>query len=31
MELVYFFIALGIISLGLLIYALISMRKEKLI
>jgi len=29
MELIYFFIGLGVISLGLLIYALIAMHKEK--
>jgi hypothetical protein len=29
MELVYFFAALGIISLGILIYVLVAMHKEK--
>jgi len=29
MELIYFFIGLGVISLGVLIYALIAMHKEK--
>ena len=29
MELIYFFAALGIISLGILIFALVSMHKEK--
>ena len=29
MELIYFFSFLGAVSLGILIYALVSMRKEK--
>ena len=29
MELIYFFIALGVISLGLLVYALVAMNREK--
>ena len=29
MELVYFFAALGVISLGILVYALVAMYKEK--
>ena len=29
MELIYFFIGLGVISLGILIYSLIAMYKEK--
>ena len=29
MELIYFFIGLGVISLGILIYSLIAMHREK--
>ena len=29
MELIYFFIGLGVISLGILIYSLVAMHKEK--
>jgi len=29
MELIYFFTALGVISLGILIYSLVAMHKEK--